>query len=111
MWFQHDGAPAHLSEDVRIALDTAYSGGWIGQGGPINWPARSPDLSCLDFSPLGHMNSLVYASPVDSDEALVARIVVVAGDIREMPGLFANIRQPLYTRCEVCIFAGGRSFE
>ncbi|GFW63270.1 hypothetical protein TNCV_3476861 [Trichonephila clavipes] len=31
------------------------------------------------------MKSLVYASPVNSNEALVVRIAVVAGEIREMP--------------------------
>ncbi|GFU34650.1 ig-like domain-containing protein [Trichonephila clavipes] len=41
------------------------------------------------------MKSLVYASPVDSDEALVEWIAVVAGDIREMPEVFANARQSL----------------
>ncbi|GFU60264.1 uncharacterized protein TNCV_4249611 [Trichonephila clavipes] len=92
MWFQHDGAPAHFSSDMRCALDTAYPGRWIGRGGPVNWPARSPDLSCLDFFLWGHMKSLVYSSPVDSDEALVVRIAIVAGDIREMPGVFANVR-------------------
>ncbi|GFU01871.1 uncharacterized protein TNCV_1523691 [Trichonephila clavipes] len=66
-WFQPDGALAHFREDVRSALDTAYPGRWFGRGGP----------------------------PVDSDEALVARIAVVAGDIREMPGVFANVRQSL----------------
>ncbi|GFW86614.1 uncharacterized protein TNCV_4333981 [Trichonephila clavipes] len=85
MWFQHDGAPAHFSADVRSVLDAAYPGRWFGQGGPVNWPARSPDLSCLDFFLWGHIKSLVYASPIDSDEALVAKIAVVAGEIREMP--------------------------
>ncbi|GFX02368.1 uncharacterized protein TNCV_2285351 [Trichonephila clavipes] len=89
MWFQHDGAPAPFSADVRSALDTAYRGRWIGRGGPENWPARSPDLSCLYFFLWNHMKGLVYASPVDSDEALIA---VVAGDIREMAGVFANVR-------------------
>ncbi|GFY06049.1 uncharacterized protein TNCV_3863531 [Trichonephila clavipes] len=91
MWFQHDGAPAHFSVDVRSALVTAYIGLWIGRGGPVNWPAHSPDLSYLEFFFWGRMKSLVYTSPVDSDEALVARIVVVAGEIREMPGVFANV--------------------
>ncbi|GFV39938.1 uncharacterized protein TNCV_1808501 [Trichonephila clavipes] len=59
------------------------------------WPARSPDLSSLDFFLWGHMKSLVYASPVDFDEALVGRIAVVAGEIREMPGVFANVRHSL----------------
>ncbi|GFX69960.1 uncharacterized protein TNCV_2099781 [Trichonephila clavipes] len=71
---------------------------WIRRGGPVNWPARSPDLSCLDFFLWSHMKSLVYASPVDSDEALVARVALVAGDIREMPGVFANVRQSLRRR-------------
>ncbi|GFX77038.1 uncharacterized protein TNCV_1072381 [Trichonephila clavipes] len=92
MWFQHDGAPAHFSADVRSALDTAYTGRYIGRGGPVNWPACSPDLSCLDFFLWGHVKSLVYASPVDSGKVLVVRIAVVAGDIRELPGVFANVR-------------------
>ncbi|GFY35172.1 uncharacterized protein TNCV_5045471 [Trichonephila clavipes] len=71
---------------------------WIGRGGPVNWPARSPDLSCLDFFLWGHMKSLVYSSPVYSNEALVARIAVVAGDIREMLGVFSNVRQSLHRR-------------
>ncbi|GFW68650.1 hypothetical protein TNCV_530041 [Trichonephila clavipes] len=57
------------------------------------------------------MKSLAYANPVDSDEALFARIAVVVGDIRKMPGVLANVRQPLCRRCEACIFAGGRSFD
>ncbi|GFW42557.1 hypothetical protein TNCV_4257511 [Trichonephila clavipes] len=48
--------------------------------------------------------SLVDASPVDSDEALVARIAVIAGEFREMPGVFASVQQSLRRRCEVCIF-------
>ncbi|GFS69162.1 uncharacterized protein TNCV_4010161 [Trichonephila clavipes] len=111
MWFQHDGAPAYFSTDVRSALDTTYPRRRLGRGGPVNWTARSLDLSCLDFFLWGHMKSLVYASPVDSDEVLVAKIAVVAGDIWEMPGVFANVRQSLRRRCEACIFVGGRSFE
>ncbi|GFY17479.1 transposable element Tc3 transposase [Trichonephila clavipes] len=82
-------APAHFSADVRSALDTVYAGRLIEWGGTVNWPARSPHLSCLDFFLCGYVNCLVYASPVNSDEALVA------GYIREMPGVFANVRQSL----------------
>ncbi|GFX80977.1 uncharacterized protein TNCV_1909701 [Trichonephila clavipes] len=74
--------------DVRSALDTAYPGRGIERGGLVNWPARSPDLSCLDFFLWGHMKSIVYDSPVDSNDALVAKIAVVAGDIREIPGWY-----------------------
>ncbi|PRD18050.1 UNVERIFIED_CONTAM: hypothetical protein NCL1_62174 [Trichonephila clavipes] len=89
----------------------AFPGRWIGRGGPVNWPARSPDLSYLDFFLWGLMKSLTYASPVDSNEALVARIAVVAGEIREMPGVFANVQHSLCQRCETCIYADGCFFE
>ncbi|GFX10640.1 hypothetical protein TNCV_4620811 [Trichonephila clavipes] len=46
------------------------------------------------------MKSLVYASSVNSDEALVVRIAVVAGDIREMTGVFTNVRQSLHQRLQ-----------
>ncbi|GFU33881.1 uncharacterized protein TNCV_615121 [Trichonephila clavipes] len=109
--FQHDGSSARFSADVRSALDTACTGRWIGWGGPVNRPECSSDLSYLNFFLWGHMKSVVHASPVDSDEVLVARIAVVAGDIREMPGVFANVQQSFRRRCERCIFAGGRSYE
>ncbi|GFS66323.1 uncharacterized protein TNCV_3856251 [Trichonephila clavipes] len=89
MWFKHDGAPAHFCADVRSALDTAYLRRWIGRSGLVNYPARSPDLSCLDVF-WGHMKSC-YVTPINSDEVLYARIAVVAGNIREMPGVFANV--------------------
>lgn len=47
--FQHDGAPAHFSRQVRDFLDAHYPERWMGRGGPIIWPARSPDLNVLDF--------------------------------------------------------------
>ncbi|GFV09065.1 uncharacterized protein TNCV_1707921 [Trichonephila clavipes] len=109
MWFQHDGTPAHFSADVQSALIQHIQVNGLDEGGPINWPARSLGLSFLDFFPWGHMKSVVYLRPVDSVEALVARIPVVAGDIWEMSGAFANVRQSLRRRCEACIFAERRS--
>ncbi|GFV59735.1 hypothetical protein TNCV_1908061 [Trichonephila clavipes] len=58
-----------------------------------------------------YMKSLVYASPVDSSEVLVTMIDVAASEIREMSGVFTNVRQSLRRQCETCIFAGERSFE
>ncbi|GFT97157.1 uncharacterized protein TNCV_3858181 [Trichonephila clavipes] len=95
MWFQQDGEPAHFGADGQSALNTEYPGRWIGRGGPSNWPARSPDLCCLDFF-WGHIKSLVYASPVDSDKFLFAIIAVVAGEIREMFRVFANVQYLLH---------------
>lgn len=49
MWFQHDGAPPHYSRAVRRHLNTEFPNKWIGRGGPVGWPARSPDLTKPDF--------------------------------------------------------------
>ena len=47
--FQHDGASAHYETRVRAWLDVKLEDRWMGKGGPIPWPAQSPDLSPLDF--------------------------------------------------------------
>ncbi|GFU89685.1 transposase-like protein [Trichonephila clavipes] len=74
MWFHQDGAPAHFSISVRNHLDATCGERWIGRGGPVHWPPRSPDLSCLDYFFWGQMKSLGYETPVNSAEELVARI-------------------------------------
>ena len=111
MWFQHDGALPYFSREVRALLDTMYRGKWIGRGGPVDGPPRSPDLTSLDFIVWGHLKSLVYETPVNSCEDLIARIVAAAGKIRETPDVFANVRRSMIRRCETCIQVGGRSFE
>ncbi|GFY25503.1 uncharacterized protein TNCV_2486231 [Trichonephila clavipes] len=85
---------------VRFLIVRAQVRAWdwgdgLDGGGPVNWLPCSPDFSCLDFFLWSHMKSLVYASPVDSDKAKIAKVVVVAGEIREMPGVFANVRHSL----------------
>ena len=47
--FQHDGCPALYSRHVREYLNQTYPHRWIGRGGEILWPSRSPDLNPLDF--------------------------------------------------------------
>ncbi|KAL6438756.1 hypothetical protein ACFW04_004629 [Cataglyphis niger] len=47
--FQYDGAPAHFARRIYEHLNMQYLDRWIGQGGPIIWPARSPDLNVLEL--------------------------------------------------------------
>jgi hypothetical protein len=46
---QQDGARPHFCHHFRNHLDKEMAGRWIGIGGPITWPPRSPDLTPLDF--------------------------------------------------------------
>ncbi|KAJ4425912.1 hypothetical protein ANN_27538 [Periplaneta americana] len=109
--FLHDGAPAHLSCTARRYLDRRFPDRWIGRGGPIAWPPRSPDLNPLVFYLWGHLKSLVYLSPVPDLESLWNRIVACSEDIRNTPGVWDRVRRSMRHRCEVCIQAGGGHFE
>jgi hypothetical protein len=88
MWYMHVGAPVHSSSAVRDALSNTYYDRWIDRGGPIAWPPRSPDLNPLDFYLLGHLKTLVYAAPVDNEEAIHHRTVDACRTIRNYPGIF-----------------------
>ena len=47
--FQQCGAPGHDSNAARKHLSYKLRSQWIIKRGPTNWPARSPDLTLLDF--------------------------------------------------------------
>jgi len=49
MYFQHDEAPPHYTQHVREYLDESFPNHWLGRGGPVAWPPRSPDLTPLDY--------------------------------------------------------------
>jgi hypothetical protein len=43
--FQNDGAVSHYSRIVHDGLSERLPGRWIGRGGLITWPQRSPDFT------------------------------------------------------------------
>ena len=49
MYLQHDGSPIHYTRKITQHLNNTYPNRWIGRGSLIHWPARSPDLTTLDF--------------------------------------------------------------
>jgi len=56
LWYQHNGCPAHHSLIAREILNRKFNGRWIGQGRPVNWPARSPDFTAPDFLGLSEVS-------------------------------------------------------
>ncbi|KAJ4442487.1 hypothetical protein ANN_04073 [Periplaneta americana] len=90
--------------------------GFLGQrdirrGGPIAWPPRSPDLTPLDFFLWGRMKSLAYETPVETAEDLVARVVVGAGEVADIPGVIERVYQNIIRRYNACNEVGGRHIE
>ncbi|GFT90328.1 uncharacterized protein TNCV_193281 [Trichonephila clavipes] len=65
----------------------------------------------MDYFFWGQMKSLVFETPVNSAEELVARISAAAGEIRNTPEMLSNVRRSMKRRCEACITCGGRQFE
>jgi len=49
IFWQQDGCPAHSTLLVRQWLSDQFGERWMGRFGPVNFPARSPDLTPLDF--------------------------------------------------------------
>lgn len=113
MWFMHDGAPAHFSRLARNYLSQPqnYGNNWIGRGGPVEWPARSPDLNPLDFYLWGHCKALVYDGAIANVDELRQRIIDAFDRIRNMDGIFRRINGSMYRRLEACVLANGGHFE
>jgi hypothetical protein len=57
------------------------------------------------------MKSLVYETPVESVEDLIARITAAAEYIQTMPDIFHTVNQNMLRRCSACNEVGGRHFE
>ena len=47
--FYQYGATIHYSNRIRNYLNRKRPGNWIGGGGTVEWPPRSPDLTPCDF--------------------------------------------------------------
>ena len=113
MWFMHDGAPAHFNLNARQVLSSRnyFRNRWIGRGGPVAWPARSPDLNPLDYFLWGHCKTLVYAQRPNTVEELRNRIVNAFQTIRNTVGIFHRVNGSMYRRIEACLLANGGHFE
>lgn len=107
--FQQDGAPPHYAVDVREYLNEAFPNSWIGRRGAYEWPARSPDLSPLDFFLWGHIKSIVYRTEPGTIQELEERIEAVCADIT--PEIFNNVRNEFSSRLGYCQEVLGAQFE
>jgi len=111
MYFQHDRAPPHFSCGVRNFLNYHFPGRWIGRGSPHIWPARSLDLSPLDYCVWGWMKELVYSVKVGMRDALPGRILDAADRIRNSQQKLKQTTHAIHNRAAACVVAGSGIFE
>ncbi|GBN39311.1 hypothetical protein AVEN_54364-1 [Araneus ventricosus] len=60
---------------------------------------------------MGHLKAIIYETPVDSIEDVVARLSIAAANVREMPGIIGTVCQPFLRRYQACINVVNRNFE
>lgn len=109
IFFQHDGAPAHTARIVVHFLNETFPHRWIGQGGPITWPARSPDLNPLNFFLWGTIKDIVYRTEVRDEEDLHERINGAFESVT--PEMIEAMKANYIRRLRCCIRCEGGHFE
>ncbi|KAK3853879.1 hypothetical protein Pcinc_039602 [Petrolisthes cinctipes] len=109
--FQHDGAPPHCTKHVREYLNQEFPKRWIGRDGPHVWPARSQDLTPLDFYLWGHMKSLLYNKKINTREEFIHQIKETANMIKKKPSVLRKATVSVLDRARKCIAADGSHFE
>lgn len=108
--FQQDGAPPHWARRVRDYLDVIFPMRWIGRGSPFRlWPARSPDLTPLDFYLWGKIKDAVYFDRPRDPEDMKQRIRNVCASIT--PAELAAVHLDFKRRLRRCINQNGGIFE
>lgn len=106
--FQHDGCPAHIVHPVRQFLNEHFTE-WIGRGGTIEWPPRSPDLAPCDFFLWSHLKNNVYKTKCANLDELRAKIIEECHNINYR--VLANVRRNFYERLHYCLAQNGDLFE
>ncbi|XP_015113023.1 uncharacterized protein LOC107038442 [Diachasma alloeum] len=108
-WFQQDGALPHCARDVTAFLNAQFPGRWFGRYGPLHWPARSPDLTPLDFFLWGYLKDQVYETEPETVEELVARLHAATTNVSAE--MLQRVRMDVLRRIHACVAAGGGHFQ
>jgi hypothetical protein len=104
-----DGAPPHYALGVRNWFDQKFPKRWIGRRGPIDWPARSPDLTPTDYFMWGYIKGMVYHDKPRSLGHLKQSIITAFHTLDA--GLCKNVCESIPERLQRCIDADGHQFE
>lgn len=108
-WFQQDGAPAHNSRVVREYLSNRFPEKWIGTHSTVSWPARSPDMTPLDFFLWGYIKNFVYRHNFENEQELQACVTEAFNSIN--PEMLTRVLDSTIRRAYLCLENNGSHFE
>ena len=102
-------AICNFDRNVRNHLNVTYPNRWIGRGGLVPWTARSPDLTPLVYFLWG---SMVYGTPVTSEENVSARVHGTIESLTRQLHLLGHVYEAQHRRCRrLCNDVGSTQFE
>ena len=110
-YFQQSGDPPHYSIGVREYLDETFPLTWIGRRGSIDWPARSPDLTPMDFFFWEVLKDKVYSQKPKSVDDLKNYIRDAFQEINAQSDLCENVCRSVRDRLQSCVNQEGKQFE
>lgn len=109
IWFQQDGCPAHNTREVRDFLSNVFGNNVISNSGPVPWPARSPDITPLDFYLWGFIKNEVYQfDPPENVNVLEERVRNVLASINNHT--LRRVTNTVFKKCQQCIAVNGQHF-
>ena len=100
MWFQQDGATCHTARETMDLLKEKFEDRIISRRAGVNWPARSCDLTPLDFFLWGFVKSKVYRNNPTTIQELKNNIIEQISTIDN--SLLNNVIQNFGKRLEAC---------
>lgn len=108
--YMHDGAPPHITQEVRDFLSDTFFG-WIGRGNGsiMEWPPRSPDFNPLDFYVWGYLTDLVYLIKPTCIRDLEMKIFEAVDNITA--GTLTNVQSNFMKRMRKCLEENGYIVE
>lgn len=109
MYFQQDGAGPHNSVIVTQYLGNRFGENWLGTHGPVRWPARSPDLTPIDFFVWGHIKNQVYSRPPTTLQNLKDRVMEAVRRINR--NVLREVMRCTVHRAQLCLRENGQHFE
>ncbi|XP_067142182.1 uncharacterized protein [Centruroides vittatus] len=107
---QQDGAPPHWRLHVRCFLDIQFPDCWIGCGGPIPWPPRSPDITPLDCFFWEFVEDKVYTG-VKIRDLQHLRVCIQDAVAAVRPEMLERIKQEMEYRLDVLRSTKGAHVE
>lgn len=111
IYLQHDGASPHYRVMVREFLNNNFPNHWIGRGGPIPWPSRSPDFNPVDYHIWGHLKAKVYSTTINNRDELLQKIHNACEEMKNNPDIIRKSVNHILTRARKCIQQNGLHFE